>query len=153
MTVRVQAEDFDMGAEMAALVAGRHDVGGLVSFLGTVRDLAGEMPVTAMTLEHYPGMTEKMLARIEAEALARWPIAASLIIHRHGRLLPGDNIVLVAVASAHRQAAFEACQFLVDWLKTKAPFWKREETPGGDHWVEAREADDEAADRWAACAP
>lgn len=153
MTVRVQAEDFDMGAEMAALVAGRHDVGGLVSFLGTVRDLAGEMPVTAMTLEHYPGMTEKMLARIEAEALARWPIAASLIIHRHGRLLPGDNIVLVAVASAHRQAAFEACQFLVDWLKTKAPFWKREETPGGDHWVEAREADDEAADRWAAAAP
>ena len=148
MTVRVQAEDFDMGAELSALLAGRHDIGGLVSFLGTVRDLAGDMPVTAMTLEHYPGMTEKMLARIEAEAAERWPVAASLIIHRHGRLEPGDRIVLVAVASSHRQAAFEACQFLVDWLKTRAPFWKLEETPDGGQWVEARASDDEAADRW-----
>ena len=148
MTVRVQADDFDMGAELSALLAGRRDIGGLVSFLGTVRDFAGDMPVTAMTLEHYPGMTEKMLARIEAEAAERWPVAASLIIHRHGRLEPGDRIVLVAVASSHRQAAFEACQFLVDWLKTRAPFWKLEETPTGGQWVEARTSDDEAAERW-----
>ena len=148
MTVRVQADDFDTGAELSALLAGRRDIGGLVTFLGTVRDFAGDMPVTSMTLQHYPGMTEKMLARIEAEAVERWPVAGSLIIHRYGRLEPGDRIVLVAVASSHRQAAFEACQFLVDWLKTRAPFWKLEETPDGGQWVEARASDDDAAGRW-----
>ncbi len=146
--IRVQREDFDPGQEIAQLTAGNHAVGGLAVFVGLVRDLAAEGGLTAMTLEHYPGMTEKMLAGIEAEAQARWPLEASLIIHRYGRLEPGDRIVLVAAASAHRQAAFEACQFLIDWLKTKAPFWKLEETGEGARWVEARAGDDEAAQRW-----
>jgi molybdopterin synthase catalytic subunit len=120
--IRVQREDFDPGRELAALTAGNHSIGGLAVFVGLVRDLAGEETVGAMTLEHYPGMTEKMLERIEAEARRRWPLEASLMIHRHGRLEPGDRIVLVACASAHRQAALEACGFLIDWLKTKAPF-------------------------------
>jgi molybdopterin synthase catalytic subunit len=110
--------------------------------------MAPEGGLSAMTLEHYPGMTEKMLTRIDEEAQARWPLEASLVIHRYGRLEPGDRIVLVATASAHRQAAFEACQFLIDWLKTKAPFWKLEETPEGGQWVAARAGDDEAAERW-----
>lgn len=153
--IKVQAEDFDIGAELAALTDGNRRIGGLASFVGLVRDMADvgrgcDEPIGAMTLEHYPGMTEKMLARIEADAWARWPLQASLIIHRHGRLAPGDRIVLVATASAHRQAALESCGFLIDWLKTRAPFWKREETPDGTgHWVDARDSDDAAAARWA----
>ena len=146
--IKVQREDFDVGREIAALSDGNHAVGGLAVFIGLVRDMAGERPVGAMTLEHYPGMTEKMLAKIEAEACARWPLEASLIVHRYGRLEPGERIVLVAAASAHRQAALEACQFLIDWLKTKAPFGKLEEGPEGGQWVEARAGDDAAAARW-----
>ncbi len=146
--IRVQREDFDLGAELAALTAGNPKVGGLAVFVGLVRDLSGGSEVGAMTLEHYPGMTERMLAEIEAEALARWPLEASLVIHRYGRLEPGDQIVLVATASAHREAAFEACQFLIDWLKTKAPFWKLEETAQGSRWVEARDSDYQSATRW-----
>jgi len=148
MAVRVQEADFDVGAELAALTAGRTDVGAVASFVGLVRDVHGAQAVTAMTLEHYPGMTEKALAAIEAEARARWPLQEAVVVHRFGRLLPGDRIVMVGVASAHRQAAFEACAFLMDWLKTKAPFWKQEETPDGARWVEARDADDAAAGRW-----
>lgn len=146
--IRVQHEDFDPGTELAALTAGNKAVGGAVSFVGLVRDMASGQPIRAMTLEHYPGMTEKKLAEIEAEARTRWPIEASLIIHRYGRLEPGERIVLVIVASSHRQAAFEACAFLVDWLKTQAPFWKEEETASGAHWVEAKSEDDTAAARW-----
>ena len=149
MAVRVQAEDFDIGAELDALTRGNPSIGGLCSFVGLVRDMAGGETVGAMTLEHYPGMTERQLEAIEAEARARWPLDATLVIHRHGRLEPGDRIVMVACASAHRQAAFEACWFLIDWLKTRAPFWKLEETPAGGRWVEAKEQDDEAAARWA----
>jgi molybdopterin synthase catalytic subunit len=148
MAISVQREDFDVGAEIAALTEGRTDIGGVATFLGLVRDIAGADEVKAMTLEHYPGMTEKMLAEIEAEARERWPLDESLIIHRYGRLEPGDPIVLVITASAHRQAALDSCAFLIDWLKTKAPFWKLEETGEGEHWVEARESDDEAAARW-----
>ncbi|RDD62412.1 molybdopterin synthase catalytic subunit MoaE [Ferruginivarius sediminum] len=147
--IRVQREDFDLGAEVKALTARNPRIGGLCSFVGLVRDMHGDDSVRAMTLEHYPGMTEKMLQRIDDEAHWRWPLEASLVIHRHGRLDPGDQIVLVATASPHRQAAFEACQFLIDWLKTQAPFWKKEETPEGERWVEARESDDAAAERWA----
>lgn len=154
--IRVQAEDFDVGAELAALCSGRDDVGGIASFLGVVRrgvrGGAAAPGITAMTLEHYPGMTERALAEIEAEANARWPLAASLIIHRFGRLVPGDRIVFVATASAHRAAAFAACQFLVDWLKTKAPFWKYEESADGGRWVDARAEDETAATRWEAAA-
>ena len=146
--IRVQEEDFDPGAELAQLTAGNPKIGGLAVFVGLVRDMAGGQEISAMTLEHYPGMTEKMLAKIEAEAKARWPLEASLIIHRYGRMEPGEQIVLVAAASAHREAAFEACHFLIDWLKTKAPFWKQEETAAGPRWVEARTSDDEAAARW-----
>jgi molybdopterin synthase catalytic subunit len=146
--IRVQQEDFDVGAELAALTAGRTDVGGVASFIGLVRDLAGGAEVGAMTLEHYPGMTEKKLAEIETEAQRRWPLQATLIIHRYGRLEPGERIVLVATASPHRQAALEACAFLIDWLKTKAPFWKLEETAAGPQWVEARDSDDDAVARW-----
>ena len=149
MAIRVQREDFDVGAEMTALSAGNHAVGGVASFVGLVRDLAGGEAVAAMTLEHYPGMTEKQLAKIEAEARRRWPLEDCLIVHRYGRLEPGDRIVLVVTASAHRQAALESCQFLIDWLKTQAPFWKQEEGPQGSHWVEARDSDDAAAARWA----
>src|SRR5882724_9046041 len=146
--IRVQLEDFDVGAELTRLTAGRTDVGGVASFIGLVRDLAGGAEVGAMTLEHYPGMTEKKLAEIEAEAKRRWPLAASLIIHRYGRLEPGERIVLVATASPHRAAALEACHFLIDWLKTDAPFWKSEQTPRGERWVEARAEDDDAKRRW-----
>jgi molybdopterin synthase catalytic subunit len=146
--IKVQREDFDVGAELAQLTAGRTDVGGVASFIGLVRDTAGGAAVGAMTLEHYPGMTEKKLADIEAEANRRWPLQASLIIHRYGRLEPGDRIVLVITASAHRQAALDSCAFLIDWLKTKAPFWKLEETAAGPQWVEARDSDDDAAERW-----
>ena len=148
MTVRVQQDDFDVGAELAALSAGNHAIGGIASFVGVVREMAGEAKIGAMTLEHYPGMTERALAEIEAEARQRWPLEACLIIHRYGRLEPGDRIVMVATASAHRQAALEACAYLIDWLKTKAPFWKLEETAAGAKWVDARDTDDEAAKRW-----
>jgi molybdopterin synthase catalytic subunit len=146
--IRVQREDFDIGAELDRLAHGNRRVGGIASFVGLVRDIGGSDPVTALTLEHYPGMTEKKLAEIEAEAHRRWPLDAVLIIHRYGRLAPGERIVLVATASSHREAALEACHFLIDWLKTKAPFWKSEETPKGERWVEARAEDDAATERW-----
>jgi molybdopterin synthase catalytic subunit len=151
--IRVQREDFDPGAEMAALTRDRHDIGGVACFVGLVRDMAGgkgagDKPIRAMTLEHYPGMTEKKLAEIEAEAHRRWPLQASLVVHRFGRLEPGDRIVLVVTAAAHRQAALESCQFLIDWLKTEAPFWKLEETPDGGEWVSARDSDESAKKRW-----
>src|SRR6266496_603338 len=146
--IRVQREDFDTGVELERLAAGDHGVGGVASFIGVVRDKGGPDGVSALILEHYPGMTEKKLAAIEAEAQRRWPLSASLIIHRYGRLEPGDRIVLVATASSHRQAALEACAFLIDWLKTEAPFWKLEEVGGEQRWVEARDSDDTAAARW-----
>ncbi len=148
MAVRVQREDFDIGAELGALTRGNTRIGGLTSFVGLVRDMAGGDAVGAMTLEHYPGMTERQLEAIETEARRRWPLDATLIVHRIGRLEPGDRIVLVACASAHREAAFQACHFLIDWLKTKAPFWKQEETPAGPRWVDAKSTDDDAAARW-----
>lgn len=148
-TVRVQAEPFDAGAEMGLLLAGRTEVGGVGCFVGLVRDHAGGRPIRAMTLEHYPGMTERALARIAAEAEARWPLQGCTVLHRHGRLLPGEPIVLVLAASAHRQAALDATGFLIDWLKTRAPFWKREEfADGATEWVESRQADVAAASRW-----
>ena len=146
--IKVQTDDFDVGAELAALSRGRTEVGAVASFIGLVRDVAGPGELSAMTLEHYPGMTEKMLADIEAQANTRWELQETLIIHRYGRLEPGEQIVLVITASAHRQSAFEACAFLMDWLKTKAPFWKLEESDKGRSWVEAKQADNDAADRW-----
>jgi molybdopterin synthase catalytic subunit len=148
MGVRVQEADFDAATEVRALTLGR-DVGAVATFAGIVRAGEGADRIVAMTLEHYPGMTEKALAAAEAEAGRRWPLAASLIIHRYGRLVPGDNIVLVVTASAHREAAFEAARFLMDYLKTEAPFWKREERASGEvQWVEAKTSDDEARERW-----
>ena len=144
--IRVQQEDFDVGAEIAALKAGRSDIGAIVAFIGTVRDQAGA--VEEMTLEHYPGMTEAELERIEKEACARWPLQASLIVHRYGTLHPSDNIVLALTASEHREAAFRAAEFLMDYLKTRAPFWKRESGPQGSRWVEADSRDEAARDRW-----
>lgn len=146
--IRVQTEDFDIGAEMACLRAGRTDIGAIVTFTGTVRDTAGGEPISEMTLEHYPGMTEKELERIEQEANARWPLQASLIVHRVGPMKPGENIVLVIAASAHRHAAFEAAEYLMDYLKTRAPFWKKEEGAEKSGWVDARESDDAALNRW-----
>jgi molybdopterin synthase catalytic subunit len=149
MAVRVQEADFDAGAEVAALTAGRTEIGAVVTFTGLVRGAAEGEAIADLTLEHYPGMTEAALAEIEAEALARWPLQASLVIHRHGRLAPGARIVLVVTASAHRQAAFAAAEFLMDYLKTRAPFWKKEGTAGGGRWVDAREEDGTAEARWA----
>lgn len=146
MTVRVQAEPFDPAAELAAFTEGLGDVGAIAQFVGLVR--SGPDGVTALTLEHWPEVTDRKLADIETEARTRFDLAGSLIVHRYGRMQPGEPIVLVAAASAHRQAAFDGCAFMVDWLKTKAPFWKREETAAGAQWVEARRTDDEAADRW-----
>ncbi len=146
--IRVQSENFDLAAEIAVLTKGKTGIGGVVSFIGLVRDVSDGARVAAMTLEHYPGMTEKQLAAIEAEANARWPLSASLIIHRYGRLMPGEQIMAVVTASAHRQAAFEAAEFLVDWLKTKAPFWKLESDGVAESWVEAQASDDAAAERW-----
>ena len=146
--IRVQREDFDIGAELAVLTDGKTGIGGVTSFVSLVRDIAGDKRIGAMTLEHYPGMTERQLEAIEIEARKRWRLEAVLIIHRVGRFEPGDRIVLVATASAHRQAAFESCHFLIDWLKTKAPFWKLEETPEGPRWVDAQASDDAAAGRW-----
>lgn len=144
----VQIQDFDIGAEIEKITGGRTDIGGLVTFTGLVREMSGGDPVRSMTLEHYPGMTEKSLAALEAEARQRWPLQDCLIIHRYGKLEPGDRIVLVITASAHRDAAFEAARFLMDWLKTQAPFWKREEGAGNARWVEAKSTDDEAARKW-----
>jgi molybdopterin synthase catalytic subunit len=149
VSVRVQHEDFDIGAEVARLAAGRTDIGAIVTFTGTVRGDDGGAGIASLTLEHYPGMTEAELARVEAEAGERWPLKASLIVHRVGTLAPGDSIVLVVTASSHRQAAFEAAAFLMDYLKTRAPFWKKElGRDGAERWVEARESDDQAAGRW-----
>lgn len=149
MTVRVQREDFDTAAELERLAAAGTHIGAVVSFTGLVRDFADRPDgASRMTLEHYPGMTERQLEAIVAEAERRWPLDGCLVIHRHGELAPGDRIVLVVTASAHRKAAFEAADFLVDWLKTKAPFWKLEETGGARRWVEAKASDDAAADRW-----
>jgi molybdopterin synthase catalytic subunit len=148
MTVRLQREDFDVAAEAAALSRGRTDVGAVVTFTGICRDHEGGHGVSALTLEHYPGMAEEEIARHVAQAQARWPLLGVTVIHRYGRLVPGDNIVLVATASAHRAAAFEAADFLMDYLKTRAPFWKQEERGQGAAWVEAKSEDDAAAGRW-----
>ena len=146
--VRVQTEDFDTGAELEALTRGRADVGAVASFVGLVRDANDGDAIRGMTLEHYPGMTEKALEDICRQAHARWDLIDSVVIHRVGALKPGDRIVLVGVSSAHRGEAFAACEFIMDYLKTRAPFWKREETPQGTRWVEARESDETSAQRW-----
>lgn len=156
MTVRVQREDFDTGAELERLTDGNTRIGAAVTFTGLVRDFAAsptgeagdDRPVQRMTLEHYPGMTQRQLETIVAEARQRWPLDECLVIHRYGELAPGDRIVLVIATSAHRQAAFDACAFLIDWLKTKAPFWKLEENGSERQWVDAKASDDDAAARW-----
>ena len=148
MAVRIQTQDFDTGAEITALRLARPDIGAVASFIGQMRDVNDGSTVSTMTLEHYPGMTEKALQGIEAQAKARWDIFDTLIIHRIGTLNPTDQIVLVAVTSAHRGEAFAACEFIMDYLKTEAPFWKKEATPQGERWVEARASDDEAQARW-----
>jgi molybdopterin synthase catalytic subunit len=146
--IRVQEGDFDVGAEIQRMTEGNVDVGALACFVGMVRDLAGDDKIESMTLEHYPGMTERQLEKLEAEARGRWKLDDVLIVHRFGKMLPGDRIVLVATTSSHRQAALESCEFLIDWLKTKAPFWKKEETSQGARWVEAKAEDDDQAARW-----
>lgn len=146
--VSVQQADFDVGAEIDRLGAGRRDVGAIASFVGLVRDVNDGSGVHAMTLEHYPGMTERALEEIVDQAKARWALFGVRVIHRYGRLEPTDRIVFVGVASSHRGDAFAACEFIMDYLKTRAPFWKREETPEGARWVDARETDDSAAARW-----
>jgi molybdopterin synthase catalytic subunit len=145
--IRVQREPFDSAAELKQF-SRSGDAGGTVMFVGTVRDRNESGKIEAMTLEHYPGMTEKALREIESEAFRRWPLTNCLIVHRYGRLVPGEDIVLTITQSAHREAAFEACAFLVDYLKTRAPFWKLEESSGQAQWVEARVSDDAAAARW-----
>jgi molybdopterin synthase catalytic subunit len=147
-TVRVQQADFDTGRELETLTRGRVDVGAVASFVGLVRDANDGHAIRGMTLEHYPGMTEKALEAIVAEAHGRWDLVDTLVIHRVGALAPGERIVLVGVASAHRGEAFAACEFIMDYLKTRAPFWKREDTPEGSRWVDARASDDAAAGRW-----
>jgi|SRR5687768_5372988 molybdopterin synthase catalytic subunit len=146
--IRVQREPFDAAAELERFREAQTGAGGTVLFIGTVREMTDAGAIEAMTLEHYPGMTEKALEEIEAEAHKRWPLLGSLVIHRYGRLSPGEDIVLAITQSAHREAAFEACRFLVDYLKTKAPFWKLEEARGAARWVEANGSDDVAAARW-----
>lgn len=148
MTVRIQQEDFDLGHEVALLRRGQPGVGAVVSFVGTVRDMTDDHAVSGMELEHYPGMTEKAVAAIVIQAQQRWPLHDALVIHRVGALAPGDQIVLVAVTSAHRGAAFAACEFIMDYLKTGAPLWKKERTPAGARWVEARDSDDSALAKW-----
>ena len=148
MTIRIQEKDFDLGAEIAALRKGDSRVGTVVSFLGTVRDMNEGSEVQELTLEHYAGMTEKALEEILSQAKSRWDIYQALVIHRIGPLLPEDQIVLVAVTSAHRGEAFAACEFIMDYLKTAAPFWKKENTPEGARWVDARVTDDAAMARW-----
>lgn len=149
MTVRVQTEDFDVGTELAAMRLASKDIGAVVNFVGQVRDMNDGDVVSTLTLEHYPGMTERSLEAIELEAKSRWNIVDSLIIHRVGTLQPLDQIVLVAVTSAHRGEAFKACEFIMDYLKTQAPFWKKEATPDGERWVEAKTSDEDAQVRWA----
>ncbi len=148
--IRIQAQDFDVATEIAALSEGRRDIGAVVTFTGLCRDEAGRL--AALELEHYPGMAEAEVARVLEEARTRWPLQGVTVIHRYGKILPGQNIVLVVTASAHRRAAFEAAEFLMDYLKTRAPFWKREHRVDGSAgtWVEAAAADDAAADRWSA---
>lgn len=148
MTVRVQTEDFDVGMELAALRRDNPKIGALACFIGLVRDLNEGSEVSAMTLEHYPGMTEKTLEEIIAQARQRWPISDALIIHRVGPLSPTDQIVMVAVSGAHRGETFSSCEFIMDFLKTQAPFWKKEQTEQGAHWVDARESDTDAMKRW-----
>ncbi|NDP48789.1 MAG: molybdopterin synthase catalytic subunit MoaE [Sulfuriferula multivorans] len=148
MKIVIQTDAFDLGAEVNAMSQGRTDIGAIASFVGLARDMNEGSGVQAMTLEHYPGMTEKALATLVEETCARWALLDVTVIHRVGRLLPGDPIVLVAVASSHRGEAFAACEFVMDALKTRAPFWKKEETPEGERWVEARVSDNTAAARW-----
>ncbi len=148
-TIRLQTEDFDLAAEVAVLIGGRTDIGAVVTFSGICRDHEAGASVAAMTLEHYPGMAEAEIARHVEEALARWPLQGVTVIHRYGRLVPGDNIVLVVTAAAHRGDAFAAAEFLMDYLKTRAPFWKQEERVDGRAWVDAKGSDDAAAQRWA----
>ena len=147
-TLRLQREDFDAAAEADKIARGRTDIGAVVTFAGICRDHEGGHGVAALTLEHYPGMAEEEIARHVAEAEKRWPLLGVTVIHRYGRLVPGDNIVLVVTASSHRRAAFEAGEFLMDYLKTQAPFWKQEERGGAKLWVEAKASDDDAAKRW-----
>ena len=148
ITIRLQREPFDAGAETAALARGRSDVGALVAFTGICRGSEDGAPIAALTLEHYSGMAEAEIARHVEEACARWPLLGVTVVHRHGRIVPGEDIVLVVTASAHREAAFAAAEFLMDYLKTQAPFWKQVEAAGTTKWVEARSADDKAAARW-----
>ncbi len=151
--IKVQQEIFDVGAELQALKAQRTDIGGTTLFVGSVRDLSDGAHVASLTLEHYPGMTEAALVEIEAEARAKWPLQDVLIIHRYGTLLAGEDIVLVIACAEHREAAFQACEFLMDWLKTKAPFWKLEAGSAGEKWVDSKASDDAAAARWKTSAP
>jgi molybdopterin synthase catalytic subunit len=148
MTVRLQREDFDAAAEAAALTRGRSDIGAVVTFTGICRGAESGAPIAALTLEHYPGMAETEISRHVAEAERRWPLLGITVIHRYGRLVPGENIVLVVTASSHREAAFAAAEFLMDYLKTRAPFWKQVEQAGEKSWVAAKDADDAAAARW-----
>jgi molybdopterin synthase catalytic subunit len=148
VTIRIQEADFDVAREIAALTKGRTDIGAVVSFSGICRGSEGDEAIAALTLEHYPDMAEAEIMRHAQTALSRWPLTGLTVIHRVGRIVPGENIVLVVTASAHRQAAFEAAEFLMDYLKANAPFWKREESAGGTSWIDAREHDDEAAARW-----
>ena len=147
-TIRIQQADFDVAQEIAALTGGRTDIGAVVSFSGLCRGDEDGQPIAALTLEHYPGMAEAEIKRHADEALSRWPLQGLTVIHRFGRIAPGENIVLVVTASPHRQAAFQAAEFLMDYLKTNAPFWKREESQTGTSWIEARDHDDAAAARW-----
>jgi molybdopterin synthase catalytic subunit len=153
VSIRIQTEDFDLGAEVAALRAGDSAVGAVVAFVGCVRDRNDGSEVIAMELEHYPGMTEKSLMNIVQQAESRWSLQAARVVHRVGKMYPGDQIVLVLTASAHRGDAYEANSFIMDYLKTEAPFWKKEWTPEGPRWIEARDSDDHAAARWAAQQP
>ncbi|MBU6463282.1 MAG: molybdopterin synthase catalytic subunit MoaE [Bradyrhizobium sp.] len=148
VTIRIQQADFDIAREIAALTQHRNDIGAVVSFSGICRDTEGGASIAALTLEHYPGMAEAEITRHAETAMSRWPLNGLTVIHRVGRIMPGENIVLVLTASAHRQAAFEAAEFLMDYLKTNAPFWKREESAKGTSWIEARDHDDAAAARW-----
>ena len=148
VTIRIQEADFDIAREMTALTSGRTDIGAVVSFSGICRGNEGGQTIAALTLEHYPGMAEAEIARHVETAMSRWPLSGVSVVHRVGRIAPGENIVLVVTASEHRQAAFEAAEFLMDYLKANAPFWKREEGAGGTNWTAARQNDDEAAARW-----
>ncbi len=148
VTIRIQETDFDIAQETAALTQGRTDIGAIVSFSGICRGSEGGEPISALTLEHYPGMAEAEIARHAETASPRWPLTGLTVVHRVGRIAPGENIVLVLTASAHRQAAFEAAEFMMDYLKANAPFWKREEKPAGTRWIDAQHHDDAAAARW-----